>query len=335
MIRKQDPDRRATKSGRIPKDPGGSPGRRKALLWILAAFAPVGLGLFLFFGTKSGMLQVFGIPGDQGSSGDVFPRTSHPTPQPAPEPDPEPENMLTPSAPAAPAPAAPAPTVSTPPAPAPQAPRIQERPAPVRPAATAGPAVPATRRAGDKALSDAAKFTRDSLAVFQALARKDSLKAARATRDSLIAVRALARKDSIQQARLLRDLERTQKAEAVAARLAIDRAKSDSLQAIKDAAESETLLRRSVDQALNSNVEEMRGLYNRFALGYPGLKGEVVVSLLVAPNGEIERGFIQKSSTRVKMFDQLVLGNILELKIRPFKSREAKAILVAVNFPID
>ena len=334
-----------------PRRPGT--GRRTAL-WVLAGLVPVGLSLFLYFGTKAGLFWSLGLGPDpaakraeraeQARRAAVEPTSENVSPA-------EEEGIILPAESAsmpsaesasgqptaqpAPASAEPVSPATAPAAPAPAA----DRPAATRPAipaaaANPNPAGPATRPAPAARPDAQARAAREAERLARAQYVKDSLKAYRVFRDSLLTVRAQAKQDSIQQARLLREQERSRRAEAEASRVAAARAQRDSLRAHKDSVRAEALLRKSVNQAVKAGSPEMRTLYNRFALGYPGLQGEVVLELLVDPTGEIEKGSIRSSSTGLKMFDQLVLGNVLEWRVRPFKARESKAILLTLNFPM-
>lgn len=354
-------DRRTGAHPKLPRRPG-SGSSRKVLLYVLAGMLPVGLGLFLYFGAQAGLFSALGIGGDSRTPapGAALPRNPEVTP-PRPEAPASPVVATDPALPTQGLPpqgeqtvrpvpginhVAPAPG----PAPYSAAPNARAAvPAAAVPPATAPvarPTAPAARlakRGADSLRRAQAAFRRDSLTAVQmaldaeksarARMRIDSLAVARRSKDSLLTVRAQAKQDSLVQARLLRDYEKSKKAEVDAARFAVERTQKDSLKAIADAAASEGLLRKSVNQALRADADEMKGLYNRFALGYPGLKGEVVVNLLVAPSGEIEKGTVHSSTTGIGMFDQLVLGNVMEWKIRPFKSKEPKAILVGLTFP--
>lgn len=390
-------DRKTVALPKTSRRTGGDGNRRRLALWFLAGLVPVGLGLFIFFGAKSGLFGDLGF-GEEPAATRIAPPRVAPTastasiiPDPAPRravpPTPPEEEPVqapfptgaasplvaeTPYSPAIPPAALPTvdpeadvlPAASTPKAPvaAVAAPRplVAAPTAPVAPAAAAVPAAPPARRpapslpkpvpapvampAQDAEKSARARNRQDSLRAVRAYGdsvkrassrhKQDSLRALRVAHDSLMTARAQAKQDSIATVRLQRSADRAAMAEVQAARLAETRVKKDSLRASKEAARSEALLQSSINQAMRADAEEMRGLYNRFALGYPGLKGEVVIALRIAPDGEIEKGAIQSSSTGQRMFDQMVLGNVLEWKIRPFKGVEPRTITVAIQFPV-
>jgi outer membrane biosynthesis protein TonB len=313
--------------------------RRKAALWALAGLLPVGLGLFAVFGAKSGLFSSLGS-GTEASSARKEPlRNPTVTPSARPKPVLPPAAVIDPAEDlaaesAVPAktepPATRAPAQSAAPAPAPKpAPAPAPAPAPT-PAPKPDPALLARQ-----ASLRAQRAYQDSIKAVYYRLRQDSLRAARIARDSLLTARAQAKQDSIQAVRLQLDLERNLRAEIAAAKAAVAKARQDSIRAVKDSIQAEAMLRRSVEAARKAGAEAMRGLYNRFALGYPGLKGEVVVSLQVAPDGEIENGSIWTSTTGLTMFDQVVLGNVMEWKLKPFKGSKAKNIDVAIRFPVE
>ncbi len=97
----------------------------------------------------------------------------------------------------------------------------------------------------------------------------------------------------------------------------------------------EIILRASVQAASNIDKDNLLELYNRYALGFPGLSGEVVIGLTVDPGGRILEGSIVSSTTGVDAFDQELLRKVLDWRLRSFPDSRPKFISVPFLFPLQ
>lgn len=97
----------------------------------------------------------------------------------------------------------------------------------------------------------------------------------------------------------------------------------------------EIVLRASVQAAINIDRENMVDLYNRYALGFPGLSGEVQIGLTVDPGGRILEGTVVSTTTGVEAFDQEVLRKVLAWRLRAFPESRPKFIVVPFLFPLQ
>jgi TonB family protein len=97
----------------------------------------------------------------------------------------------------------------------------------------------------------------------------------------------------------------------------------------------EIILRNSVEAATHIDKDNLLELYNRYALGFPGLSGEVTIGLTVDPGGRILEGSVISSSTGVDAFDQELLRKVLEWRLRSFPESRPKSITVPFLFPMQ
>jgi len=97
----------------------------------------------------------------------------------------------------------------------------------------------------------------------------------------------------------------------------------------------EIVLRNSIEAAMNIDKDNLLDLYNRYALGFPGLSGEVVIGLTVDPSGRILEGSIVSSTTGVEGFDQELLRKVLDWRLRSFPEPRPKFISVPFLFPMQ
>jgi TonB family protein len=97
----------------------------------------------------------------------------------------------------------------------------------------------------------------------------------------------------------------------------------------------EIILRNSIEAALSLDKDNLRELYNRYALGFPGLSGEVVIGLTVDPGGRILEGSVVSSTTGVEAFDQELLRKVLDWRLRSFPESRPKFISVPFLFPMQ
>lgn len=101
------------------------------------------------------------------------------------------------------------------------------------------------------------------------------------------------------------------------------------------AAQTEMLLRSAVESAANQNKDDLRELYNRYALGFPGLSGEVMVGLTVDPSGRILEATVVSSTTGVNTFDQDLVRKVVLWRLRSFPETRPKFISVPFLFPLQ
>lgn len=97
----------------------------------------------------------------------------------------------------------------------------------------------------------------------------------------------------------------------------------------------EIILRNSVEAATHLDKDNLQELYNRYALGFPGLSGEVTIGLTVDPGGRILEGSVISSSTGVDAFDQELLRKVLDWHLRSFPESRPKSITVPFLFPMQ
>jgi TonB family protein len=97
----------------------------------------------------------------------------------------------------------------------------------------------------------------------------------------------------------------------------------------------EIMLRASIQAAANIDTDNLNQLYNRYALGFPGLSGEVVIGLTVDPSGRILEGSVVNSTTGADAFDQELLRKVMEWRLRPFPESRPKFITVPFLFPLQ
>ena len=95
------------------------------------------------------------------------------------------------------------------------------------------------------------------------------------------------------------------------------------------------LLRSAVESAANQNKDDLRELYNRYALGFPGLSGEVVVGLTVDPSGRILEATVVSSTTGVTTFDQDLVRKVVLWRLSAFPESRPKFISVPFLFPMQ
>jgi TonB family protein len=98
---------------------------------------------------------------------------------------------------------------------------------------------------------------------------------------------------------------------------------------------AEIILRASVQAASNIDKDNLLEMYNRYALGFPGLSGEVVIGLTVDPGGRILEGSIVSSTTGAEGFDQELLRKVLDWRLRSFPDSRPKFITVPFLFPMQ
>ncbi len=97
----------------------------------------------------------------------------------------------------------------------------------------------------------------------------------------------------------------------------------------------EIILRASIQAATNIDKDNLQEMYNRYALGFPGLSGEVVIGLTVDPGGRVLEGSVVSSSTGVEAFDQELLRKVLDWRLRSFPESRPKFITVPFLFPLQ
>jgi outer membrane biosynthesis protein TonB len=97
---------------------------------------------------------------------------------------------------------------------------------------------------------------------------------------------------------------------------------------------TDSILAAAVEEALKADAGSLQAIYDRFALGFPGLKGEVTIDLKVDPSGWILEGAVQSSSTSVDLFDQEVLRKVLGWKLRAFPGEKPRSVPVPLRFPL-
>lgn len=97
---------------------------------------------------------------------------------------------------------------------------------------------------------------------------------------------------------------------------------------------TDSILSGAVDEALKADAGSLQSIYDRFALGFPGLKGEVTIDLKVDPSGWILEGAVQSSTTAVDLFDQEILRKVLGWKLRPFPGDKPRSVPVPLRFPL-
>ncbi len=91
-------------------------------------------------------------------------------------------------------------------------------------------------------------------------------------------------------------------------------------------------LKTSVAAAQAADAENMQAIYDRFAMNFPNLSGNVVIGLTVAPTGQIQDGRISTTSTGLADFDQEILHKVLEWKLSAFPDTQSKYVAVAFHF---
>ncbi|MDB5050473.1 MAG: hypothetical protein JWO30_3544 [Fibrobacteres bacterium] len=97
----------------------------------------------------------------------------------------------------------------------------------------------------------------------------------------------------------------------------------------------EIILRASVQAATNIDADNLQEIYGRYALGFPGLSGEVVIGLNVDPSGKVLDGSVVSSTTGVEAFDQELLRKVLDWRLRAFPETRPKFITVPFLFPLQ
>jgi TonB family protein len=98
---------------------------------------------------------------------------------------------------------------------------------------------------------------------------------------------------------------------------------------------AEIILNASVQAAYNIDADNFREMYNRYALGFPGLSGEVVLGLTVDPGGRVLQGSIISSTTGAEEFDQEILKKVLDWKLRAFPDTRPRFVKVPFLFPMQ
>jgi TonB family protein len=126
-------------------------------------------------------------------------------------------------------------------------------------------------------------------------------------------------------------------AESQAAAMGEDRGGAPSSAQVRPKAANlgEIILRASVKAATNIDADNLQEMYNRYALGFPGLSGEVVIGITVDPSGRVLEGSIVSSSTGVEAFDQELLRKVLDWRLRAFPDARPKFITVPFLFPLQ
>jgi TonB family protein len=98
---------------------------------------------------------------------------------------------------------------------------------------------------------------------------------------------------------------------------------------------AEIILNASVQAAYNIDADTFGEIYNRYALGFPGLSGEVILGLTVDPSGRVLQGSIVSSSTGAEEFDQEILKKVLDWKLRAFPDTHPRFVKVPFLFPLQ
>lgn len=94
----------------------------------------------------------------------------------------------------------------------------------------------------------------------------------------------------------------------------------------------EAILKASAQAALNRDRESLQSIYDRYAMGTPGLEGGLVVGLTVDPTGHILNGVISASSTGTPGFDQELLNKVMDWKLEAFPDVQARYISIPIHF---
>ncbi|MDB5103242.1 MAG: TonB family C-terminal protein [Fibrobacteres bacterium] len=97
----------------------------------------------------------------------------------------------------------------------------------------------------------------------------------------------------------------------------------------------EIILRSSVQAAINIDTDNLQQMYSRYALGFPGLSGEVVLGLTVDPGGHVLEANIISSTMGVADFDQELQRKVLGWRLRAFPESRPKFIKVPFLFPLQ
>lgn len=303
--------------------PGELPQERTALHFAIAAVVIVAimvLGIGLFAATQAGLFD--GLEN----------RIPFLRPNASPRPN-------TPAAAAARAPAATAPAAISKPAPAPASAAPVHSPdvapgnqpsAPIRaPASNARQAVPPSNTAATARPSAIPREPAPARAVPRASAAPASAKPAKAPSKSAVRpepARRAASKSAPADA-LPAAATAAVPDEGEIPAYAKPRAKASNL--------GEIVLRASVQAAANIDKDNLLDMYNRYALGFPGLSGEVQIGLTVDPGGRILEGSVVSSSTGVEAFDQDLLRKVLDWRLRAFPESRPKFIVVPFLFPLQ
>lgn len=98
---------------------------------------------------------------------------------------------------------------------------------------------------------------------------------------------------------------------------------------------SERILRSSLQSSVNIDLATLQEMYNRYALGFPGLSGEVVMGLTVRPDGSILEGGLIRSTTGVEAFDQELLQRVLGWRLRAIPESAPKFTTFSLLFPLQ
>lgn len=289
-------------------------------VWVLGGLIPVILGLGLFALMRTGYLE---------GLGDLFPtlagRPAHEAPKPVP---PEPEAAV-PSMPTAPSPlpAAAAPTavpVTAAPVAAPAPSRIPAPPAAL--SKTVPPPAP-NRIPVAKAKSPvpaAPKPTSNPAAkpVAKAVAKPKPAPAVAAP----AAPAAPTAMDAAASA--LANARRSAEASMAGVQVAQPFPRNESA----TSARGEEVLKASVQAVLHKDAEDVQSIYEKFAMGTPGLNGDIVIGITVEPKGHILEGSVASSSTGAPAFDQELLRLVLEWKLSPFPDNRPRYVAVPFHF---
>jgi TonB family protein len=94
----------------------------------------------------------------------------------------------------------------------------------------------------------------------------------------------------------------------------------------------EAELKSSIQVALNADAEAVQAIYDRFAMGMPGLTGDVVIGITVNPSGHIVEGSVAATTTGAASFDQELLRKVLGWRLGPFSDNRPRYVAVPFHF---
>lgn len=97
--------------------------------------------------------------------------------------------------------------------------------------------------------------------------------------------------------------------------------------------EGDAVVKARVQETLRRSSPDIRALYERFLMGFPELKGQIVVALTVNPNGKLLHASIRNSTTGVPRFDAEILRLAETWELGPFPGKTAKLVTIPLRFP--
>ncbi len=91
------------------------------------------------------------------------------------------------------------------------------------------------------------------------------------------------------------------------------------------AADNTAAVRDAISRTITSNEKEIRDAYHRELLNHPGIAGEITVSFVVTPDGDVADAKVDKSTLNWPPLETEILNRVGLWKFAPFRGEPIPA----------